>query len=55
MLSWLTSEKKKGNRELENSKKRLIWEIKNVKKEEMFPQPKKITLWKKIKILLLGS
>jgi hypothetical protein len=55
LLNWLTSEKTKDNRELDNNKKRLIWEIKNIKKEDMFPQPKKITLWERIKILLLGS
>jgi len=55
LLNWLTSEKKKDERELENSKKRIIAEIKNMKKEDMFPLPKKISIWKKIKLLLLGN
>jgi hypothetical protein len=49
------SEKKKDNKDLENSKKRFIREITSIKKEDMFPLPKKVSLWKRIKILLLGS
>lgn len=55
ILNWLDSEKKKDVREVENVKQKYIQEIKKFKKEEMFPIPKKLTLWKKIKILLLGN
>ena len=55
LLDWLRSEKLKDNRELENDRKKLINEIKGLSKEQMFPVPKKLSLWKKIKILLLGN
>jgi hypothetical protein len=34
--------------ELENEKLNFIKEIKKINKEELFPKPKKISLWKKI-------
>lgn len=55
LLDWLRSEKLKDNRELENNKKKVINEIKGLTKEKMFPVPKKISLWKKIKVLILGN
>jgi hypothetical protein len=54
LLNWLNSEKLKDQRELDNTKKKLISDIKKINKEEMFPKPKKLTLWQKIKIILLG-
>jgi len=54
-LDWLRSEKLKDNRELENNKKKVINEIKGLTKEKMFPEPKKLSLWKKIKVLILGN
>jgi hypothetical protein len=51
----LNSEKNKDNRELEREKKILIQQIKKFKKEDFFPKPKKLTLWQKIKILILGT
>ena len=55
LLNWLRSEKLKDNRELENNKKKVINEIKGLMKEQMFPKPKKLSLWKKIKVLILGN
>ncbi len=55
LLDWLRSEKLKDNRELENEKKKIINEIKGLTKEQMFPEPKKLSLWKKIKVLILGN
>ena len=55
LLDWLRSEKLKDNRELENEKKKVINEIKGLTKEQMFPEPKKLSLWKKIKVLILGN
>lgn len=55
MLSWLESEKNKDKLEIEQSKQKYIKEIMGIKKEDMFPTPKKLTLWQRIKILLLGS
>ena len=55
MLNWLESEKKKDNLDLEKTKQKIIKELRGIKKEDMFPKPKKITLWEKIKILILGN
>ncbi len=55
ILNWLESEKQKDNREVENTKQKYIREIKSISKEEMFPIPKKLTLWQRIKILILGN
>lgn len=55
LLNWLRSEKLKDSRELENEKKKVIREIKGLNKEQMFPKPEKISLWKKIRVLILGS
>ena len=46
--------KLKDQNELKNSKDKLIKEIKKLDKESLFPKPKKISIWKKIKIILLG-
>jgi hypothetical protein len=54
-LNWLRSEKLKDSREIENEKKKIIRELKGLKKEQMFPKPEKLSLWKKIKVLILGS
>jgi hypothetical protein len=55
ILNWLESEKSKDSREIENTKRKYIQEIKGIKKEELFPLPKKLTLWQRIKILVLGN
>ncbi len=55
ILNWLESEKLKDNREIENTKKKYIEELRKIKKEELFVIPKKLTLWQKIKILILGN
>lgn len=55
ILSWLNSEKNKDSRELEKEKEKLIKQIKKLNKEDLFPKPKKLSLWEKIKILLLGT
>lgn len=55
ILNWLESEKLKDSKDIENIKRKYIQEIKELKKEEMFQKPKKLTLWQKIKILLSGN
>jgi hypothetical protein len=55
ILKWLDSEKLKDSNDIENIKQKYIQEIKGLKKEEMFQEPKKLTLWQKIKILLSGN
>ena len=49
------SEERKDATQVERIKQSYIQEIKKLKKEELFTLPKKLTLWQKIKILLLGS
>jgi hypothetical protein len=55
ILNWLESEKLKDNKEIESTKKKYIEELRKIKKEELFVIPKKLTLWQKIKILILGN
>lgn len=55
MLNWLENEKKRDDLEEKSYKNKILKEIKQFKKEEFFPVPKKLTLWQKIKILLSGN
>lgn len=54
-LNWLNSEKGKDRKSLEIDKKKFIQEIKKYKKTDLIPIPKKLTLWEKIKIMILGQ
>jgi len=54
-LKKLQSEERKDSRQVEKIKQSYINEISKIKKEDMFPMPKKLSLWKKIKILILGN
>jgi len=54
-LKMVESEERKDSQQVEKIKQSYIKEIRKIKKEDMFPIPKKISLWKRIKILLLGS
>jgi hypothetical protein len=55
ILNWLNSEKSKDQRELDSNKNKFISDIKKFSKEEFFKKPKKLSLWKKIKIMILGN
>lgn len=55
LLNWFNSEKLKDQKELDRQKEKIIREIKGLKKDELFPKPEKLSIWKKIKILLLGK
>lgn len=55
LSNWLNSEKKKDQVELDREKNKLIQDLKKLKKGDLFPEPIKLTLWQKIKILILGS
>lgn len=55
ILRMMESEERKNQIQVEQLKKSYIEEITKMKKEELFPKPKKLTLWKKIKILILGN
>ena len=54
MLNWLNSEKLKDQRELDREKEKIVKQIKGIRKDELFPKPVKLSLWKRIKIILLG-
>ena len=55
ILNWLESEKLKDTKDIESTKRKYIEEIRGIKKEELFRVPKKLTLWQKIKILIMGN
>ena len=43
ILNWLESEKLKDTKDIENTKRKYIEEIRGIKKEELFRVPKKLT------------
>ena len=57
ILKWYQREKTKDEIELDKDKKIFIQQIKSLKKEEIFKkeEEKKYSIWKKIKIAILGS
>ena len=57
ILNWLENEKRKDSLEIKTSKEKFIKELKSFNKEEFFEKPKeiKLTLWQRIKIVLLGN
>jgi len=57
ILNWLNKEKERDNLEIKSTKQKFISEIKGLKKENLFEKPKevKLTLWQRIKIVLLGN
>ena len=55
LLNWFNSEKLKDKREVDREKEKIIKQIKGMKKDELFPKPVKLSLWKRIKIILLGK
>jgi hypothetical protein len=52
-INWLMKEINKDSIELENEKQKYVNEIKQLKREDMFPKPKKLTLWQRIKKVLM--
>tara|TARA_R110000868_G_scaffold73596_1_gene213335 strand:- start:2 stop:169 length:168 start_codon:yes stop_codon:yes gene_type:complete len=55
LLNWFSSEKLKDQKELSKEKEKIVKQIKGLKKEDLFPKPIKLSLWKRIKIILLGK
>jgi len=54
-LDWLEKEILKDKKELDFEKNKFIQQIKKLKKEELLPEkPKKLTLWQRIKKVLMG-
>lgn len=55
ILNWLDKEKRKDKVQLEKSKMDFIEQIKKVNKSDIFePKKPKLTLWQKIKMIILG-
>lgn len=54
LLRMIESEERKDSQQVEKIKQDYIKQITKLKKEEMFPIPKKLSLWTRIKIILLG-
>lgn len=54
LLNWLNSEKVKDDIQVNIQKKKYIEEIKKTKKNELFVTQTKLSIWKKIKIMILG-
>ena len=55
ILGWLNSEKKKDLKELEVNKEKIIKELKGLNKDQLFPKPKKFSVWQRIKIMIWGN
>lgn len=54
LLDWLNKEKKKDQIQLDREKEKIISEIKKYSKNDFFPEPKKLTLWQKIRKIIWG-
>ena len=54
LLNWLSKEKAKDEIQVDIQKKKYINEIRKYKKEDLFLTEPKLSLWKKIKIMILG-
>lgn len=55
LLRMVESEEIKNSHQVEKIKQDYINQIRKIKKEEMFPLPKKISLWTKLKLILWGN
>lgn len=56
-LKWLETQMVKDRIELDKEKQELINQIKKMKREDVLPQkkePEKLTIWEKIKKVLMG-
>ena len=56
-LKWLETQAKKDEANLRREKEDLIKSLKQLKKEDILPkveEPKKLTLWEKVKRVLMG-
>lgn len=52
MLDYLKSSLKNDEKEIENNKKEFVNFISQLKKDDLFKKPKKLTLWQKIRKVL---
>lgn len=54
-IDWLKSELEKDKKELEIEKLRMIESLKELNKDEIVIKKEKLTLWKRVKKVLMGS
>jgi hypothetical protein len=54
-VGWLKSEIEKDKASLDLEKKRMIESLKEFKKEDLIKPEEKLTLWKRIKKVMMGS
>jgi hypothetical protein len=54
-VEWLKSEIEKDKTELEKEKRRIAESLKNFKKEDIVKPEEKLTIWKRIKKVMMGS
>lgn len=54
LLNWLNKEQRKDQIQIQKEKEKLIKELKQFRKEDLFPKEEKISLWRKIRIAILG-
>lgn len=54
-IDWLKSELEKDKKELEIEKLRMIESLKDFKKDEIVIKKEKLTLWERVKKVLMGS
>lgn len=52
MLDYLKSSLKNDEKEIENNKKEFVDFITQMKKDDLFKKPKKLTVWQKIRKIL---
>jgi hypothetical protein len=55
LLNWLNKEKVKDEIQTKRAKEKVINEIKGLKKEQLFPKKEKLSVWKKIMVVLFGN
>jgi hypothetical protein len=55
LLNWLENEKIKDSLELKKSKDDIVRSIKDLKKEDVFVKKEKLSIWKKIRIMIWGN
>jgi uncharacterized protein (DUF849 family) len=53
-IEWLKNEMEKDKMQLEKEKQEIIESLKHLKKEEIIKPKEELTLWKRIKKVLLG-
>lgn len=53
-IDWLKSEIEKDKLQLENEKKQFIDSLKNIKKDDIILPKEKLTLWMRIRKVLMG-